>query len=152
MNHNDRWLTYFMKLCQVNATMSKDPSTQVGAVIVRPNKTVASMGTNGFPRGCDDHPGLYADRDTKYSRIVHAELNAILHSSESLYGYTLYVWPFPPCDRCAATIIQAGIKCVVAPPLPEDAAPRWAEAVARAERMFEEAGVKVECFEPEVVS
>lgn len=152
MNHNERWLTYFMKLCEVTAQMSKDPSTKVGAAIVRPDKTVASLGYNGFARGCEDGPEMYADRDTKYSRVVHAETNCILHAHEPVRGYTLYVWPFPPCDRCAATIIQAGIACVVAPPLPEDAAPRWAEAVARAERMFEEAGVKVECFEREVVS
>lgn len=149
---DDRWHNYFFNLCVVNARHSKDPSTKVGAVIVRPDRTVASMGYNGFPKGCEDGPELYADRDTKYSRVVHAELNAILHAREPLHCYTLYVWPFPPCDRCASTIIQAGIDCVVAPPLPEDAAPRWAEAVARAERMFCEAGVEVQCVEPEVKS
>ena len=152
MPFDHRWTNYFFRLCQTAATMSKDPSTKVGAVIARPDKTLASVAYNGFPRGCEDGPELYADRDTKYSRIIHAEINAILNTHEPVRGYTLYVWPFPPCDRCAATIIQAGIACVVAPPLPEDAAPRWAEAVARAERMFEEAGVRVECFEPEVVS
>jgi deoxycytidylate deaminase len=35
---------------------SKDPSTKVGAVIVRPDLTVASIGYNGFPRGMSDDP------------------------------------------------------------------------------------------------
>lgn len=130
-----------MELCRVTAQMSYDPSTKVGAVIVRPNKTVASMGFNGFPRGCEDHPELYLDRELKYSRVLHAEMNAILHAREPLHGYTLFVHPFPPCDRCAAHIIQAGIKEVVAPELPADANERWAGAVGRAMEMFEEAGV-----------
>lgn len=113
---NARWHTYFFNLCLVNASMSKDPSTKVGAVIVRPDKTVASMGMNGFARGCDDHPSLYADRDTKYARIIHGEMNAILTAKEPLTGYTLYTYPMPPCERCAAHVIQSGIKHVIAPP------------------------------------
>lgn len=73
-----RWNAYFFKLCDAAASMSKDPSTKVGAVIVRPDKTTLGPAWNGFPRGCDDGPELYADRDTKLRRIVHAEMNAVV--------------------------------------------------------------------------
>ncbi len=143
---NTRWHTYFFNLCLVNASMSKDPSTKVGAVIVRPDKTVASMGMNGFARGCDDHPSLYADRDTKYARIIHGEMNAILTAKEPLTGYTLYVYPMPPCERCAAHVIQSGIKHVIAPPIKET--DRWFESCTNARKMFDEAGVTWEELEP----
>lgn len=135
------WHAYFFSLCMVTAGRSKDPSTKVGSVIVRPDKTVAGMGFNGFPRGCRDEPSLYADRDTKYSRVIHAEANAILQSAERLHGHSLYVWPYPPCDRCMATIIQAGIKHVHAPPLPADAQAHWFDSVKRGFDMAQEAGV-----------
>jgi dCMP deaminase len=132
-----RWHAYFFDLCMANAAMSKDPSTKVGAVIVRPDRTVVSMGYNGFPRGCNDDPKLYADRETKYRRVIHAEMNAILTAKEPLHGCTLYVWPMPPCDRCAAHIAQAGIKVVYAP-FPE---PRWAMSCEAGRTLLAEAGV-----------
>ena len=49
-------------MAQLVASWSRDPSTQCGAVIVRPDKTVAAVGFNGFPRGADDSPALYPDR------------------------------------------------------------------------------------------
>ena len=146
---NQRWHNYFIDVCKANARMSYDPSTKVGAVIVRPDKTIAATGFNGFPRGCDDHAGLYADRDLKLSRVIHAEMNAILHAREPLHGYTLYVWPFPPCDRCMAHIIQAGITTVVAPEVPDDIADRWAKSLERSEAMLLEAGINFIDYFPE---
>jgi dCMP deaminase len=140
------WDLRFLGLASVVASWSKDPSTQCGAVIIRPDKTVASVGFNGFPKGCDDDPALYADRDLKYSRVVHAECNAILHAREPLQGYTIYTWPpgyGPSCDRCAAHIIQAGITRVVHKQTPSDFASRWKEAAERGLQMYEEAGVEV---------
>jgi dCMP deaminase len=137
---NDR---FYLGLAHYVATASKDPSTQTGAVVVRPNRTFASAGFNGFPMGCDDDPALYADRDEKLGRVVHAELNAILTAREPLHGYTLYS-TFAPCDRCAACIIQAGIKRVVAPITPPDKEERWGPMLKRARRLFKEAGVRCE--------
>lgn len=66
-----KWDRRFLRLAQEVASWSKDPSTKTGAVIVRPDKTIAAIGYNGFPRGCDDAPELYAHRETKLSRVVH---------------------------------------------------------------------------------
>lgn len=137
----ERWDLFYLGMADYVAKASKDPSTKVGAVIVRPDKTVASLGFNGFPRMMSDHPNLYADRDTKYSRIIHAEVNAILHSREQLSGYTLYC-THSPCDRCAVQIIQSGIKKVISWHIDKDPAfkERWA-CIEQANRYFREAGV-----------
>lgn len=106
------WDNRFFDLATMVGSWSKDPSTKVGAVIVRPDRTIASVGYNGFPRGVDDSPEVYADRPKKYMRVVHAEANAILSAREPLHGYTLYVTPLHPCATCSGLIIQSGIKLV----------------------------------------
>lgn len=145
-----KWDLRFLEMAKLVASWSKDPSTKCGAVIVRPDKTVASVGFNGFPKGCDDDPALYADRDLKLSRVVHAEQNSLLHAGESVKGYTMYTWPpgfGPSCDRCTAHIIQAGITRVVHMKVTdEDFASRWREAVERGLQMYEEAGVEVQAY------
>lgn len=141
------WDEFFFRLCDVNASMSHDPSTKVGAVIVRPNKTVVSMGWNGFPRGCDDRPDLYTDRQTKYARVVHAEVNAVLMAREDVARCTLYVSPLHPCSTCAGIIIQAGIQRVIARIKGDPE--QWEQNFAEARRMFREAGVSVITYPPE---
>ena len=132
-----------LDLCSVIAQRSRDPRTTVGAVILRPDNTIAAAGYNGFPRGVDDDPEIYADRSRKLLRTVHAEINAILTSREPLHGYTLYVSPLHPCSQCAAAIIQSGIKRVVAKIEGGDKHPTWQDSFREAAQMFNEAGVAV---------
>lgn len=120
---------------------SKDPSTKVAAVIIRPDKTVASMGYNGFPRGIADTNERLANRDMKYPRMIHAEMNAILTANEPLRGCTLYVYPILPCERCAMHVIQAGIIRVVSYGCPVDKLDRWGASIRAGKEAFEEAGV-----------
>ncbi len=110
------WDDYFMGLAHLSAMRSKDPNTQVGAVIVSNEYRVVSIGYNGFPNGCSDDIFPW-DRegefeDTKYPYVVHAELNAILNSKKDLKGCSIYVSLFP-CNECAKAIIQSGISRVV---------------------------------------
>jgi len=135
------WDERFLQLAQHIAQWSKDPSTKVGAVIVRPNRTIASVGYNGFPRGVNDDERLN-DRPYKYAMTVHAEANAILSANERLDGCTLYVTPLSPCSSCASILIQSGIKRIVAymPHQPE----HWADSFAIARTMLDEAGVRWE--------
>lgn len=134
------WDLRFLELATLVSSWSKDPSTQTGAVIVRPDRTVASIGFNGFPKQMDDAPHLYEDRQTKYQRIIHCEMNALLHVHESVKGYTLYTVPFASCDRCAVHMIQAGIERFVYPPSPADKDDRWKESLQRSESYMDEAG------------
>lgn len=133
----NKWDERFLDLAKHVSAWSKDPSTKVGAVITRGNEIV-SMGYNGFPSGVEDNERLF-NRETKYDIIIHAEINAILHAKQNLDGCTIYVWPLPPCPRCAAVIIQSGIDRVVSPACEEGS--RWSSACNTAKSMFEEAGV-----------
>lgn len=130
-----------MGVAILSSFRSKDPSTQVGACIVNPQKKIVGVGYNGFPRGCDDDE-LPWDREgewlnTKYPFVCHAELNAILNSTgEDLTGCTVYVALFP-CNECAKAIIQSGIKEVVY--LDDKYADT--DGVRASKYMFEKAGV-----------
>ena len=131
------WHKRFFNLADLVGSWSKDPSTKVGAVIVRPDRTIASVGYNGFPRGVED---VYTTRDAKLLRTVHAEANAILAAQEPLRGYTLYVTPLHPCANCAAYIIQSGIKEVHYRIGIRGSA--WLEHYEAMKEMFEQAKVK----------
>lgn len=89
----------------------------------------------------------YANREIKYSRIVHCEMNAIIHAKESLKDYTLYTYPFASCDRCSVHVIQAGIGTVVFPVLPDPLKERWSDSLIRSLENFQEAGVEVRQYE-----
>lgn len=110
------WDDYFMGLAHLSAKRSKDPNTQVGAVIVNEQNRVVGIGYNGFPYGCDDDVFPWERdgkiNDTKYPYVVHAELNAILNSNQSCKNCTIYVSLFP-CNECAKAIIQSGISKIV---------------------------------------
>jgi dCMP deaminase len=109
MNHQ-----YFLNLAKAVSTGSKDRSTQVGAVIIGPNKEIRSTGFNGFPIGVNDLAGERHLRPAKYKFTEHAERNAIFLAARHgtpLDGCSLYC-TLPPCADCARAIIQAGIKKV----------------------------------------
>lgn len=147
MNADEKWDRRFLSVASLVSSWSKDPSTKCGAVIVRPDKTVAGTGFNGFPKGCSDDSGLYHNRELKYERVVHAELNAILHTYENMDGYTIYTWPpsfGPTCARCSAHVIQAGITRVVhAFSEGADINSRWKESLEIGLQMYSEADVEV---------
>ncbi len=113
-----KWDKRFITLAKEIASWSKDPSTKVGALLVSPCKKKVSWGYNGLPSGIEDSDIRLKNKELKNQLTVHAELNCILNATETK-GYTLYVTK-PPCVRCAAAIIQAGIAIVVHPELVEE--------------------------------
>jgi len=136
------WESYFMGIAHLSALRSKDPNTQVGAVIVDEDKKVVSIGYNGFPKGCDDDTYPWTSEgstlESKYAYVVHAELNAILNSPRSVKGCTIYVSLFP-CHECAKAIIQSGIKCIVY----ESDKYADSDSVQASKRMLNSAGVSL---------
>lgn len=140
---NDKWDMRFLNLAKHIAQWSKDPSTQLGAVIVRPNKSVCSVGFNGFPQPMPDTQELYANREEKYSRVIHGEMNALLFAKEPVTGYTLYNYPLPPCDRCFVAMVQAGITRFVAPKPNEQQNERWGAAFEKTRQFARECGVEL---------
>lgn len=137
------WITHHMLGAEHAASKSRDPSTKVGCVIVDPDMSVRSSGFNGFPRGCNDDPALYDNRETKLMRTAHAELNAIAQAAKagtSVKGCYAVV-TYPPCSQCAALLINAGIVKVICRPLPFGS--KWSASFDEAKRMFNEAGVEL---------
>jgi len=135
------WNERLVSLAETVAGWSKDPSTKVGAVIARPDNTIASVGYNGFPRGVADDPERYADREEKYALVIHAEVNAIINSREALNGYSVYL-THPPCSNCAAALINSGIAKVIYKKPGEDLISRWGPSLDRAFNVLDEAGVE----------
>ena len=134
------WDQYFMGMAHLSALRSKDPSTQVGAVIVSPANKVVSIGYNGLPKGCSDDEYPWEREgsalESKYVYVVHAELNAILNAPLSVQGCRIYVSLFP-CNECAKAIIQAGIAEIVY----EDDKYADTDIVKASKRMLNSAGV-----------
>ncbi len=138
-----KWDNRFLALAALVASWSKDTSTKVGACIVAPNRTVVSMGYNGFPRSMRDDDSLYTDREQKLSRVIHAEMNALLFAPRiDLAGHTLYT-SLMPCDRCFVHMVQAGITRFVYPRAPESALERWREPFDRVRQYAAEMGIEL---------
>jgi len=74
-----KWDKRFLELAKLIGSWSKDPSTQVGAVIVDENNRLVSVGYNGFPIGIEDNQRLF-DREEKYDIIVHVHFTLGLFS------------------------------------------------------------------------
>lgn len=144
------WNLRMLDLAAHIAQWSKDPSTQVGALVVDKHRRILGTGYNGFPRNVEDLRGRYEDRKTKYKLVVHAEANAILTAASvtSIAGCTLVSTLFP-CTECTKLIIQSGIRKVLIPTDAEIAAnQRWEENFKWSGLMLEEAGVAVHSEEP----
>lgn len=110
------WDECFMRIAKIISYRSKDPSTQVGAVITTLENVVVGLGYNGFPRGIDNAAFPWEKEgsleDTKYAYICHAEENAIYNANNKTQGCKIYCTLFP-CNECTKTIIQNGIKEVI---------------------------------------
>ena len=132
-----KWDLRFIEMARNAASWSKDPSTQVGAIIVDDDKRVISVGYNGFPKGVTDDERL-DDREEKYKMIVHAERNALLFANKDVKNCSIYTYPFMPCSVCAGMIIQAGIKRVVTV---KNNNARWQKDFVVSRQMFKEAEV-----------
>ena len=136
------WDKRFLDLAHHVAQWSKDPSTQVGCVIVNPQRIVVGMGYNGFPRGVKDGADRYDDRPTKYAMVVHAEANAILNAVGSTRGTLAYV-THHPCASCSGLLIQAGVRAIITHPTPAGLAERFKDSFTAARTMLSEADVGV---------
>lgn len=117
------WDTYFMEVARLVATRSTCLRRQVGAVLVRDERIIAT-GYNGAPQGlphCEEVGCLREQQQIpsgqryELCRGVHAEQNAIINAA--LYGVTtkgavLYCTD-QPCLLCARMIINAGVVKIV---------------------------------------
>lgn len=141
-----KWDRRFMEMAEVISGWSKDPSSKIGAVVVNAERRILATGYNGFPRGIEDSDERLNNRDEKYPRIIHAEMNALmnaLYNGVTVKDATLYVYGLPVCPACTKCVIQAGIKRVVMPTAKTDKG-NWEEVwYNESLPMYKEAGVVV---------
>jgi len=117
------WDEYFMDMAEIVKTRSTCLRRQVGAVIVKDKRILAS-GYNGAPTGlkhCEEtgclreQLGIPSGQRHELCRGLHAEQNAIIQASlhgVKLEGATIYV-TIQPCVLCAKMVINAGINKLV---------------------------------------
>jgi len=139
------WDECFMRMARVISDRSKDPSTQAGAVVVDENNVVVGVGYNGFPRGIKND-ALPWDKigeldETKYAYVCHAEENSIYNANNSTKNCKIYCTLFP-CNECAKTLIQNGIREVIY----ESDKYKDTPVVRASKKMFKLTGVKIRQF------
>lgn len=133
----DKWIRRFAELANQVRTWSKDPTTQVGAVISSPDRRSIAIGYNGFPPGIADDKRL-ANRPLKRELTMHAEANAILNCTFDLNGAWL-ICTHPPCMRCAVMIAATKISGVAYIDVEMD--DHW--SCLAAENLMREAGIEI---------
>ncbi len=138
------WDTYFLEMARVAASRSTCIRRQVGAVLVKGHRLLAS-GYNGAPTGlkhCVETGCIRAEKKIssgerhELCRGLHAEQNAILQAAlhgVSIEGATLYCTTHP-CVVCAKMLINTRTtRIVILSSYPD----------SLAATLFEEAGIAV---------
>ncbi len=143
------WDEYFMKIAELVATRSTCLRHNIGAVLVR-DKRILATGYNGAPPGMTHCLEIGCLRDklkipsgtkAEICRGVHAEQNVIVQCA--VYGLsskesTLYT-THQPCTVCTKILIASGIKRIVyREPYPD----KFAQS------LLKETGIKVEKWRP----
>lgn len=123
MDRRPSWDEYFMAIVTQVATRSTCRRRQIGAVIVK-DKRILATGYNGAPSGLahclevgclrDDCRAESGERH-ELCRGLHAEQNAIIQAAlhgVSIKGAMIYS-THQPCTLCAKMIINSGIRHIL---------------------------------------
>lgn len=128
------------------ASMSPDPCTQVGCVLVREDDgrlVTVARGRNDLAAGVR-RLDARLQRPVKYKFMLHAEADAIAWAArqgQATAGCIAVVTKFP-CAPCCSLLIQSGISGLVTPR--QDSDEQWAADYAVSEAMLLEAGVSLQ--------
>ena len=141
------WDDYFLEIADSVSKRATCDRGKSGCVIVK-DRQILVTGFVGSPTGfahCDDvghQMKRFTHEDGQITehcmRTIHAEQNAICQAAKrgiSIEAATIYT-RMTPCRTCAMLIINCGIKRVVCE--------RKYHAGGESERMFKEAGIKLE--------
>jgi dCMP deaminase len=114
------WDEYFLQLATQAASRSTCLRRQVGAVLVR-DKRILATGYNGAPRGVShcldigclrEQMGIPSGERQELCRAIHAEQNAVIQAAihgVAIEGATLYT-TLHPCVLCAKILINCGVR------------------------------------------
>ena len=103
------WNLCLMGMAEELAKKSKDPSSQVGCVMVDENYHPISFGLNGWISGCEEELMTYErtpEYPMKYLGVCHAEMNALLFANRPIApGFKVYT-THAPCANCLKYLCQ----------------------------------------------
>ena len=156
MKETKEWDQYFMEMAYHVASRSKDPDTNVGAVIIGSGHEILTTGYNSLPRGLRDDVPERMERPAKYQWFEHAERNSIYNAARvgaRLVGGIMYITGMP-CIDCARAIQQVGITEVITHStwdeyclaLGEEAS-YWIHSLNVTRELFEEGKVKFRAYD-----
>lgn len=110
------WGTYFLGIARAVSARGDCTRRRVGAVLVRPDRTLASVGYNGTgpgglsclrgecPRARSSvAPGSSYDTGPGVCHALHAEQNCLAFARENTTGYDMYL-TCAPCAGCVRTM------------------------------------------------
>lgn len=112
--------TLMLEFADREAQESRDPSTQVGAV----------LSVHGGPRifGHNTFIGLKdpakATREERYEDVVHAEEVVLIRAGRRANGATVYC-THEPCGKCYRRMVLAGVRRIVHRTTSDDRRGRW---------------------------
>jgi len=140
---NKEWL----RQCYWQATMSPDPSTQIGAAVIIGNLFQQdTLSHNGPTVGWEMTEYEWNHKPTKYQLVEHAERRAIYKAARQglwLEGGAL-VSTWAACADCARAIVEVGMKTLIRhyPPR-DDATERWLQSVSIGDDILKANGVMI---------
>lgn len=89
-------------------SLSNDPSTKVGCVLLDKDFIVLSSGCNRKPSYWNDVQFPWSDRDEKNKYVIHAEMSAVLALRNDTPHYAMVT--LFPCLNCAKLLSEIGVK------------------------------------------
>lgn len=104
------WDKYGLEVAKAASYRSEDPYYKIGACVLRPDRSIISIGYNGAASGIDIP---WEDRNTRRGFVIHAEANALRYCTpnQTRGGY-MYV-THHPCAECIKLVASYGIKFVM---------------------------------------
>jgi len=124
------------------AALSPNRIRQVGAVLATPGG-VEIAACNDFPPGIRDLDERHLG-DGRFVWMEHAERRAIFEAARrgvATNGAHMTT-TFFPCIDCARAIVEAGFRCLDAPP-PAFEDPVWGASFERSQVILQEGGVEI---------
>ena len=103
------WGDYALGRAWAASRRSQDPYRQVGAVILRPDRSVASVGYNGPPPGIELD---WSDRLAYRELVIHAETNALRYCTRGEVTGGFAAVTHIPCPPCLTALAAHGLVAV----------------------------------------
>lgn len=111
------WLDYWAKMARLTATRSKDPSKQVGAVIVnQQERQIFGLGYNGPPSAFVDSTVNW-EKPHKHMYVLHAEINALYNAIDKVglprLTNSTIITTLMPCANCLLNLIACKVSTCI---------------------------------------